>query len=76
VANPRDFASINELAVLSNLEGIHSILIQQQLEKKTRYSILKKMATEQLANLNNLDLMKSIKKQNDTSYLKTSGAID
>ena len=75
-ANPRDFASINELAVLSNLEGIHSILIQQQLEKKTRYSILKKMATEQIANLNNLDLMKSIKKQNNTSYLKTSGAID
>ena len=75
-ANPRDFASINELAVLSNLEGIHSILIQQQLEKKTRYSILKKMATEQLANLNNLDLMKSIKKQNDTSYVKIKGPID
>jgi hypothetical protein len=68
-ANPRDYASINELAVISSLESIHSMLLQQGLDKPTRYSLMKKMATEQLNNLKKLDIMKSLKRQDDTTYL-------
>ena len=68
-ANPRDYASINELAVLSSLEGIHSMLIQQGMDKGNRFAILKKMATDQLASLSKLDLVKAIKRQNETTYL-------
>jgi hypothetical protein len=68
-ANPRDYASINELAVISSLESIHSMLIQQGIDKQNRFDLLRKMATEQLENLKKLDLMKSVKRQNDTTYL-------
>jgi hypothetical protein len=68
-ANPRDFASINELAVLSSLESIHSMLLQQGIEKADRYGLMRKMATEQLENLKKLDLLKAVKRQNDTTYL-------
>ncbi len=68
-ANPRDYASINELAVISSLESIHSMLLQQGLDKQTRYSLMKKMAAEQLNNLKKLDIMKSLKRQDDTTYL-------
>jgi len=64
-ANPRDYATINELAVLSSLESIHSMLIQQGLDKEQRYLILAKMASEQLTNLSKLDIMGSIKKQSE-----------
>ncbi len=68
-ANPRDYASINELAVLSSLEGMHSMLIQQGIDKQNRFALLKKMASEQLKALDKLDLMKAIKKQNDTTFI-------
>jgi hypothetical protein len=68
-ANPRDYASINELAVISSLESIHSILIQQGIDKENRFRLLKKMASEQLENLKKLDIMKSVKKENDSTFL-------
>jgi hypothetical protein len=39
--NIRDFASINELVVLSNLENINSILIRNQIDKPERYKTVK-----------------------------------
>jgi len=68
-ANPRDFASINELAVLSSLESIHSMLIQQGMDKQQRFMFLRKVAQEQLEGLKKLDIMKSITRENDTTYL-------
>jgi hypothetical protein len=73
-ANPRDYASINELAVLSSLESIHSMLIQQGMDKDHRFHFLKKMASEQLSALEKLDLVKAVKRQNVTSFI--DGSID
>lgn len=66
--NPRDYASINELAVLSSLESIHSMLIQQGLDKHSRFFYLKKMAEEQLAGLKKLDIIKSVKRATENTY--------
>lgn len=68
-ANPRDFASINELAVLSSLESIHSMLIQQGMDKHQRFIFLQKVAKEQLEGLKKLDLMKTIKREHDATYI-------
>jgi len=67
-SNPRDHASINELAVLSSLESIHSMLIQQGMDKEQRFFYLKKMAQEQLEGLKKLDLVKSIKRESENTY--------
>ncbi len=68
-ANPRDYASINELAVISSLESIHSMLLQQGIDKANRYRLMKNMATEQLENLKKLDIVKSLKRNDDITYL-------
>lgn len=68
-ANPRDYASINELAVISSLESIHSMLLAQGIDKANRYRLMRSMAVEQLENLGKLDIMKAVKRQNDTTYL-------
>jgi hypothetical protein len=68
-ANPRDYASINELAVISSLESIHSMLLAQGIDKANRYRLMRNMAVEQLENLSKLDIMKAVKRQNDTTYL-------
>lgn len=68
-ANPRDYASINELAVISSLESINSMLLAQGIDKANRYRLMKNMAVEQLENLKKLDIMKAVKRQNDTTYL-------
>ena len=72
--NIRDMASINELAVLSSLENLNSILIKNGLSKKDRFKILNETAKEQLENLNKIDLIKSIKKENSTSFIDASDA--
>ena len=67
--NVRDMASINELAVLSSLENLNSILIKNGLSKKDRFKILNETAKEQLENLDKVDLLKSIKKENSSTYV-------
>lgn len=67
--NIRDMASINELAVLSSLENLNSILMKNGLSKRDRFKILNETAKEQLENLNKTDLIKSIKKENSTTYV-------
>jgi hypothetical protein len=67
--NIRDMASINELAVLSSLENLNSILIKNGLDKKNRFKILNETAREQLDNLNKIDFLKSVKKQSETTYV-------
>ena len=68
--NIRDIASINELAILSNLETLNAEMIKEKIEKTERFKKLKKIAEYQLSVLNEKDFMKSIKKMNDENYIQ------
>ena len=50
--NVRDFATINELTVLSNLETHNAQMIREGKEKEERFEILKEIAEYQLGILN------------------------
>jgi len=67
--NARDYASINELIVLSRLETMNSILIRQKYDRTVRFNYLKKVASEQLGKLKKIDLTKSIKRLNKSTYI-------
>ncbi|MGB1284114.1 MAG: KilA-N domain-containing protein [Polaribacter sp.] len=67
--NIRDMASINELAILSNLENLNAVLNKQGIDKQKRLKILSNLVTEQRVVLGKIDIMKSVKKQNDMTYL-------
>jgi len=58
--NMRDFASINELTVLSNLESHNSELIKDGKSKEERFDILSSIADYQLGILNKSDELKMI----------------
>jgi len=49
--NIRDYASLEQLTVLANLESINSMLITQGFDKQTRYENLRKEAIRQLTAL-------------------------
>ena len=66
--NIRDSSSINELAVLSNLESLNSVLIKQKIDKKHRFNFLKSQAQEQLTSLNKADFIRSLKHTSDFTY--------
>jgi len=68
--NIRDIASINELAVLSNLESMNAELIKGGMEKEERYLKLKEISNYQLTILNEKDFMKALKKLNDKVYIE------
>ena len=67
--NIRDFSSINELVVLSNLENFNAIMIGENIEKVERFNQLQKIAKSQLSTLSNKDFMKSLKRLNDKTYI-------
>lgn len=67
--NIRDMASINDLAVLSNIESLNSILISQNLSKAERLRFLANTVEQQRKSLEGLDLIKGIKKLNDSTFL-------
>jgi len=54
--NMRDYASIEQLVVLSNLESINSVLISQGLPQKERLQQLNKIAIAQMKSLLNVNL--------------------
>lgn len=59
--NIRDYATINELICLSNLENINALLINEGLEQKDRILKLNEIAIKQmqlLNGINNRDLLK------------------
>jgi len=70
--NIRDFASINELAILSNIESINSNMIRKGISKNERFLELNEIAEYQLKVLNKTDSMKSIKKLNNDIYLNNN----
>ena len=67
--NIRDMASINELTILSNLEQTNALLMKQGVEKVERFHLLQEMAQAQKQRLNQLDLMKSIKRTTPEVFL-------
>lgn len=68
--NIRDFASINELVVLSNLENINSILIRNQIDKRERFRQIREIVQIQLKSLDGQDFMKALKKVSDDIYIE------
>ena len=67
--NMRDFSSITDLLIMSNLESLSSQLINLNTPKATRFEFLKKMALEQREQFNRVDMVKSIKKSNSMTYI-------
>ena len=59
--NIRDFASINQLAVLSNLETHNAEMIKANVDKTERFSKLTTIATYQLNILTKADSLKNLK---------------
>ena len=57
-SNVRDYATINELTVLSNLESHNAELIKEGKSKEERFEILSKIAKYQLDILNNAEKIK------------------
>jgi hypothetical protein len=67
--NIRDIASINELAILSNLETLNAQMIKEKISKTDRFIKLREIAKYQLTVLNEKDFMKALKKLNDSIYI-------
>ncbi|MBA1334645.1 MAG: hypothetical protein HPY66_2549 [Firmicutes bacterium] len=59
--NVRDFATINELTVLSNLETHNAELIKSGKDKQERFKILLGIAKYQLSVLDEAEKMKAVK---------------
>jgi len=68
--NIRDIASINELVVLSNLETLNAQLIKEDINKEARFIKLQEIAKHQIAVLNGMNFIKSLKKLNDNTYIE------
>lgn len=68
--NIRDFASINELLVISNLESLNAEIIKLDIPKQQRFNILKKTAKEQLGQFSKLDIIKAVRKENEKTYIE------
>ena len=68
--NIRDFASINELAVLSNIESLNALMIKKSIDKTERFKELKEVAEYQLKILDGKSSMKALKKLSDDIYIK------
>ena len=58
--NIRDFATLNQLTVLSNLETHNAELIKQGIDKKERFNQLLTIANYQLGVLSKADVLKTI----------------
>lgn len=66
--NVRDFASINELAVLATLEGINAEMIKSNQTFNYRLERLTAIAREQLKSLEKVDMYKSFKRTVEGGY--------
>ena len=60
--NVRDYASINELTVLSNIETHNATMIREGKTKEERFEILKEIAEYQMNILNEAELIEDKKK--------------
>ncbi len=53
--NIRDYASLNELLVLANMESYNTVLIGKDMDQKERIIELRKLARTQLTSLEKLN---------------------
>ena len=67
--NVRDFATINELTVLSNLESHNAQMIKEGKKKEERFKILQEIAEYQLNVLNTAEQIKIIEDGNQLSEI-------
>ena len=67
--NIRDMASINDLAILSNIESLNSTLIKRDISKKNRLKVLIDTVQEQKKVLDEIDIVKSLRKKKETTYI-------
>jgi hypothetical protein len=68
--NIRDIVSINELAVMSNLESANADMMRNDIARNIRFQKLYEIARYQLEILNKQDFLKSIKKSSPEIYLE------
>ena len=73
--NIRDIASINELAVISNLESMNADMIRQNIDKEERFIKLKAVAKYQIEILNENSYMKTLKKKAEDTFVKKQKKI-
>ena len=73
--NMRDYASLNELLVLANMESYNAILIGKGMEQKERMVELRKLARTQLTSLEKLN-NSGIKKLEGKNLSKTFNNVD
>ena len=64
--NIRDYATINELTVLSNLESHNAELIKERKSKEERFELLNEIARYQLEILNNAEKIKLLSENVDS----------
>ena len=69
-SNVRDYATINELTVLSNLESHNAELIKEGKSKEERFEILSKIAKYQLDILNNAERIKLLNERSSDWNVK------
>ena len=62
--NVRDFATINELTVLSNLESHNAQMLKEGKKKEERFEILQEIAEYQLNVLNTAEQIKTLEDEN------------
>jgi hypothetical protein len=67
--NIRDMASINDLAILSNIENLNSFLISQGMSKSERLRFLVDVVNKQRVALDGLDIIKGLQKLDKTTYI-------
>lgn len=73
--NIRDIASINELAILSNLEALNAEMIKENIIKEERFLRLREIARYQLSVLNDKDFMKTLKKLSERVFVDNKKRI-
>lgn len=59
--NIRDYASINELICLSNMENLNAVFINEKIPQKERLIKLNKIAIQQMSILQNIEIRKILK---------------
>ncbi len=73
--NIRDFSSINELVILSNLENANAIMISENIDKIDRFKQLKKISKSQLRIVDSQDFIKSLKRLNETTFINEENRL-
>lgn len=68
--NQRDYASINELLVITRLETLNADMIKNGKSKEERFDYLKSTAKEMLEKLNEENFIKSVQKKSETTYIE------